>query len=245
MLLEDVGRMSVQYVGHVLLPLKLFWMLIKETDRHCPLACVQWARCSWKRHVYIPAGVSLHSAVIHKVLFGQMHIRLWFLQIKIFFPSYFWSVWLDFFCKKKCCYYDASEMSDTNCVFCDILYVCPVPRSIEYPSWDWRESRDFDELNHILQESKKLGKALESLSRSRCLQPCVHTWAVFNLSSHTYKLNHKRNWIKQLILQRLATKLRISLNWVFSTGLDVSLCFKPFSPLYRHRHLRWARPGMH
>uniref|UniRef100_H3CXM5 Chromosome 8 open reading frame 34 n=1 Tax=Tetraodon nigroviridis TaxID=99883 RepID=H3CXM5_TETNG len=41
-----------------------------------------------------------------------------------------------------------------------------VPRSAGYPSWDWRESRDFDELNHILQESKKLGKALESLSRS-------------------------------------------------------------------------------
>uniref|UniRef100_A0A672ZUT7 Chromosome 8 open reading frame 34 n=1 Tax=Sphaeramia orbicularis TaxID=375764 RepID=A0A672ZUT7_9TELE len=43
-----------------------------------------------------------------------------------------------------------------------------LPRSIECPSWDWRESRDFDELNHILQESKKLGKALESLSRSEC-----------------------------------------------------------------------------
>lgn len=41
-----------------------------------------------------------------------------------------------------------------------------VPRSTEYPAWDWRESRDFDELNHILRESKKLGKALESLSRS-------------------------------------------------------------------------------
>ncbi|KAM4606107.1 uncharacterized protein C8orf34 homolog [Polymixia lowei] len=41
-----------------------------------------------------------------------------------------------------------------------------LPRSIEYPSWEWRESRDFDELNHILQESKKLGKALENLSRS-------------------------------------------------------------------------------
>ncbi|KAM6908040.1 uncharacterized protein C8orf34 homolog [Lycodopsis pacificus] len=41
-----------------------------------------------------------------------------------------------------------------------------LPRSIECPSWDWRESRDFDELSHILQESKKLGKALESLSRS-------------------------------------------------------------------------------
>ncbi|XP_028290063.1 uncharacterized protein C8orf34 homolog isoform X2 [Gouania willdenowi] len=44
-----------------------------------------------------------------------------------------------------------------------------LPRSTEYPSWDWRESRDFDELNHILQESKKLGKALESLSRSIAL----------------------------------------------------------------------------
>lgn len=66
------------------------------------------------------------------------------------------------------------------------MYVCPVPRSIEYPSWDWRESRDFDELNHILQESKKLGKALESLSRSEWLQPGMHTpWALFNISSHT------------------------------------------------------------
>uniref|UniRef100_A0A4W5PKT1 Chromosome 8 open reading frame 34 n=1 Tax=Hucho hucho TaxID=62062 RepID=A0A4W5PKT1_9TELE len=41
-----------------------------------------------------------------------------------------------------------------------------LPRSIEHPSWEWRESKDFDELNHILQESKKLGKALENLSRS-------------------------------------------------------------------------------
>lgn len=41
-----------------------------------------------------------------------------------------------------------------------------LPRSIECPAWDWRESRDFDELSHILQESRKLGKALESLSRS-------------------------------------------------------------------------------
>ncbi|ROK23397.1 hypothetical protein DPX16_16441 [Anabarilius grahami] len=44
-----------------------------------------------------------------------------------------------------------------------------LPRSILRPTWDWRtkpESRDFNELNHILQESKKLGKALENLSRS-------------------------------------------------------------------------------
>ncbi|XP_065441796.1 uncharacterized protein C8orf34 homolog isoform X2 [Chrysemys picta bellii] len=44
-----------------------------------------------------------------------------------------------------------------------------LPRSIEHPKWDWRrkpESQEFDELNHILQESKKLGKALENLSRS-------------------------------------------------------------------------------
>ncbi|XP_019721858.1 uncharacterized protein C8orf34 homolog [Hippocampus comes] len=34
------------------------------------------------------------------------------------------------------------------------------------PSWDWRDSRDLDELNHILLESKKLGRALESLSHS-------------------------------------------------------------------------------
>ncbi|KAK6492054.1 hypothetical protein HHUSO_G4294 [Huso huso] len=43
-----------------------------------------------------------------------------------------------------------------------------LPRSIEHPGWDWStkpESRDFDELNLILQESRKLGKALENLSR--------------------------------------------------------------------------------
>ncbi|XP_077592675.1 uncharacterized protein C8orf34 homolog isoform X1 [Stigmatopora nigra] len=34
------------------------------------------------------------------------------------------------------------------------------------PSWDWRDGRDLDELNQILLESKKLGRALESLSRS-------------------------------------------------------------------------------
>ncbi|KPP70345.1 hypothetical protein Z043_110831 [Scleropages formosus] len=45
-----------------------------------------------------------------------------------------------------------------------------LPRSIEHTSWEWRghpENRDFDELNHILQESRKLGKALENLSRSK------------------------------------------------------------------------------
>ncbi|KAF6323131.1 vestibule 1 [Rhinolophus ferrumequinum] len=44
-----------------------------------------------------------------------------------------------------------------------------LPRSVEHPKWNWRskpQRRDFDELNHILQESKKLGKALENLSRS-------------------------------------------------------------------------------
>ncbi|KAM6456139.1 uncharacterized protein C8orf34 homolog isoform 2-T2 [Liasis olivaceus] len=44
-----------------------------------------------------------------------------------------------------------------------------LPRSVGHLKWDWRsksEHHDFDELNHILQESKKLGKALENLSRS-------------------------------------------------------------------------------
>ncbi|XP_069777407.1 uncharacterized protein C8orf34 homolog isoform X3 [Narcine bancroftii] len=44
-----------------------------------------------------------------------------------------------------------------------------LPRSIKHAGWDWKtkpESNNFDELNHILQESKKLGKALENLSRS-------------------------------------------------------------------------------
>ncbi|XP_078254247.1 uncharacterized protein C8orf34 homolog isoform X2 [Rhinoraja longicauda] len=44
-----------------------------------------------------------------------------------------------------------------------------LPRSIEHAALDWQtkpESHNFDELNHILQESKRLGKALENLSRS-------------------------------------------------------------------------------
>ncbi|XP_076780478.1 uncharacterized protein C8orf34 homolog isoform X4 [Arvicanthis niloticus] len=47
-----------------------------------------------------------------------------------------------------------------------------LPRSVDHPKWTWRtkpQSRDFDELNHILQESKKLGKALENLSRSTAI----------------------------------------------------------------------------
>lgn len=58
--------------------LSYFWMLIKETDRLCPLACVHWALASWKSRVYFSVGVSIppHSAVNHKVLFGQRHISL-------------------------------------------------------------------------------------------------------------------------------------------------------------------------
>lgn len=51
-----------------------------------------------------------------------------------------------------------------------IIFFKIVSRSVDHPKWNWRtkpESRDFDELNHILQESKKLGKALEKLSRSK------------------------------------------------------------------------------
>ncbi|XP_061456755.1 uncharacterized protein C8orf34 homolog isoform X2 [Rhineura floridana] len=51
----------------------------------------------------------------------------------------------------------------------EMLSTFCMPRSVEHPKWDWRtksEHHDFDELNHILQESKKLGKALENLSRS-------------------------------------------------------------------------------
>ncbi|XP_075684372.1 uncharacterized protein C8orf34 homolog isoform X3 [Rhinoderma darwinii] len=65
------------------------------------------------------------------------------------------------------------KKSKSDLAVCNISPPSPesksLPRSIENPEWDWRtkpESRDFDELNHILQESKKLGKALENLSRS-------------------------------------------------------------------------------
>ncbi|XP_040288332.1 uncharacterized protein C8orf34 homolog [Bufo bufo] len=65
------------------------------------------------------------------------------------------------------------KKSKSDLAVCNISPPSPesksLPRSIEHPKWDWRtkpESQDFDELNHILQESKKLGKALENLSRS-------------------------------------------------------------------------------
>ncbi|XP_018079263.1 uncharacterized protein C8orf34 homolog isoform X1 [Xenopus laevis] len=65
------------------------------------------------------------------------------------------------------------KKSKSDLAVCNISPTSPesksLPRSIEHAEWDWRtkpESRDFDELNHILQESKKLGKALENLSRS-------------------------------------------------------------------------------
>lgn len=184
MLLEDVGRMSVQYVGHFLLPFELFWMLIKETDRHCPLASVQWALGFAKRHVDFSASVSfpLHPTLIHKVLSGQMHIKLWRSQIKsqlgCFFCTFSWNVWSDLLLFKDICVRGAFGWWK----LCVCVLWCPVPRSIEYPSWDWRESRDFDELNHILQESKKLGKALESLSRSEWLPTTHAPCTVFNAS---------------------------------------------------------------
>lgn len=71
--------------------------------------------------------------------------------VNLMFESYKKDVWLFQFLKVFYSFYVA------------------VPRSILRPTWDWRtkpEGRDFNEFNHILQESKKLGKALENLSRS-------------------------------------------------------------------------------
>uniref|UniRef100_A0A2K6F1U8 Chromosome 8 open reading frame 34 n=1 Tax=Propithecus coquereli TaxID=379532 RepID=A0A2K6F1U8_PROCO len=68
-------------------------------------------------------------------------------------------------------------------MFCIHLLGLIVPRSVEHPKWNWRtkpESRDFDELNHILQESKKLGKALENLSRSNTFFSSLQETVAFN-----------------------------------------------------------------
>lgn len=77
-----------------------------------------------------------------------------------------------------------------------------VPRSTEYPPWDWRESRDFDELNHILRESKKLGKALESLSRSELTLPRRRRcWPPFT-SQNTKRLHPSPCW--EIFLQNIS-----------------------------------------
>lgn len=174
--------MSVQYVGHFLLLFELFWMLIKGTDRHCPLASSQLALCFWKRHVDFSASVfrSTLSCSNTQVLFGQIvHQAVQFTEeitVLLYFQLFGFLVYRRF---KQfiCVFFCRSDINYIVCL-CSCLW-CPVPRSVEYPSWDWRESRDFDELNHILQESKKLGKALESLSRSEWLQHSrVHAYTI-------------------------------------------------------------------
>lgn len=166
-----------QYVGHFL-PSKLFLYVNQrgwETVRWPGSS--HWALRFWKRNVYFSASVSvpLRSAVILKILFGQTHVKL--LRLKSHLFELF--VFLE--------YLLIVNVKDLMLSKYEQSYLCPVPRSVEYPSWDWRESRDFDELNHILQESKKLGKALESLSRSECTQT---PWAVLSLSSHS-ELNRR------------------------------------------------------
>lgn len=60
MLLDGVGRMSVQYMGHFLL-LFDFFFYVNQRGRHCPLVSGQWALYFWKRHVDFSASVSLCS----------------------------------------------------------------------------------------------------------------------------------------------------------------------------------------
>ncbi|XP_070797085.1 uncharacterized protein C8orf34 homolog [Pituophis catenifer annectens] len=61
-----------------------------------------------------------------------------------------------------------------------------LPRSVGHLKWDFKsksEHHDFDELNHILQESKKLGKALENLSQSIAISDGLNKeTAAFNTS---------------------------------------------------------------
>ncbi|XP_039191046.1 uncharacterized protein C8orf34 homolog isoform X6 [Crotalus tigris] len=61
-----------------------------------------------------------------------------------------------------------------------------LPRSVGHLKCDWKsksEHHDFDELNHILQESKKLGKALENLSQSIAISDELNKeTAAFNTS---------------------------------------------------------------
>lgn len=104
MLLDDVGRMSVQYVGHFLILFELFSKLIKETDRLCPLASVQWA--SGGDTVAFLPGFPFHSIL----QFGPISTKMWHLEMKYlilcssdqwecggFFCSQCESVWSDFF----------------------------------------------------------------------------------------------------------------------------------------------------
>ncbi|XP_029815229.1 uncharacterized protein C8orf34 homolog [Manacus vitellinus] len=84
-----------------------------------------------------------------------------------------------------------------------------LPRSIEHPKWDWKtkpENHDFDELNHILQESKKLGKALENLSRSIAVSDELEKVRLISLKMEpkTKGLKHQQQQHKKLLAAMLS-----------------------------------------
>lgn len=78
-LLEDMGWMSVQYVGHCLQQFEVqwVWVWIKGTDRRCPLACVQLNSllvCGWDEFDF-SVGVSIPlyaTAKYHKPLMSSL-----------------------------------------------------------------------------------------------------------------------------------------------------------------------------
>lgn len=150
-------ELSVPYVGHFLLPPKLF-LNLNQRGRQALSAGLHPAT-ELGREMFTFLHVFPFHVLIHKILFGQTHIQLWLNETG-----------------------ERAKRLALRANFC----LCPVPRSVEYPSWDWRESRDFDELNHILQESKKLGKALESLSRSEWTQT---PWATNRNKLQTFSAN--------------------------------------------------------
>lgn len=106
-------------------------LLIKETDRHCPLASVQSALCLWKPHCDFSAkvSISLHPAVIHKVVFGQIESQAGvFADCSMVICTFhrvsshpFHNTYTKWIC-------DAFGCADVNCMFASVMTSASVNR---------------------------------------------------------------------------------------------------------------------
>lgn len=182
MLLEDVGRMSVQYVGHFLLLFELFWMLIKGTDRQCPLASVQWAS---DRDVltFLLVFPFRSTALIHKALFcldkrtSSCAVYGSNDNIVVLFCSYFQNVWSDLLFKHPTSVLDYLTKTVSLCLLMSSAAVDRVPvLGLEGEPGLWRAQP------HSAGEQEAGQGSGESVTQWVAKALLHAPWAVFNAS---------------------------------------------------------------